>query len=584
MSVVARVVTDVTGIDKSFDYLVPAELEARLTIGSRVRVDLNNRRVGGWVVELLDEVDADVPKDSLSVLVSLSGNGVEPDLVSLCKWTADRWCGPLRAVLTSASASRVSDRRGQPLRARSISLPDDRVVAATRDALAKGGGLIVVPPLQSAISVVAACAQRGPVLALCPTKRMAVLGAARLRQRGCVVALMPDDWSRAASGVDVVIGTRSAVWAPCPDLSAVIVVDSHDDAFYEERSPTWNAVDVARERAKRVGVPFIETSPTPSPYSISAGIAPTFLSPASAQDGEFSEWPRIVVEDLLEQSVRGSLVTGSLVAALRDSNLTVMSIINVKGRARIVACAACGKVARCPSCTVALSLGSDSRLKCTICSQMSATICQSCGRTEFRLLRRGVAQLRDELSAAANRHVVEVGRDTDVQTLDAASCYVGTEAALHRVTRADVVCLLDLDDELMSQRLSSTSDALALVVRAARIVGRTGTVIVQTREPHHPVMIALSSADRSEVKASLVAEVSADLARRRTMGLPPFRVYARVEGLAAAPDAELGVSVAELKGGATALLADSQDVLVSFIERLRAVHHKIRVYVNPSRV
>src|SRR5207342_103668 len=97
-----------------------------------------------------------------------------------------------------------------------------------------------------------------------PSVASARLLAARLRRSGIPVAVVPRDWAQAAAGGSVVIGARGAAWGPCPHLAAVVVVDEHDEGHQEERAPTWNARDVAIERARRAGVPCLLTSPCPS--------------------------------------------------------------------------------------------------------------------------------------------------------------------------------------------------------------------------------------------------------------------------------------------------------------------------------
>ena len=106
-----------------------------------------------------------------------------------------------------------------------------------------------LPPNDDVLPVLLAAAGRGPVLVVVPSPDRARLDAARLRRAGLSVAVCPQEWAAAAAGVDVVIGSRVAAWAPCPDLAAAVVVDEHDEALQEERSPTWHARDVVVERA-----------------------------------------------------------------------------------------------------------------------------------------------------------------------------------------------------------------------------------------------------------------------------------------------------------------------------------------------
>jgi primosomal protein N' (replication factor Y) (superfamily II helicase) len=139
-------------------------------------------------------------------------------------------------------------------------------------------------------------------------------------------------------------------------------------------------------------------------------------------------------------------------------------------------------------------------------------------------VRPGVTRLREELEAAAGRPVVAVTASTvDVAPGDV---FVGTEALLHRVGGVDVVAFLDFDSELLAPRYRAAEQAMALLIRAARQVGRRergGRILVQTTVPGHEVIDAALHADPGRLAA-------AELARRRTLGLPPFAGLAEVRG------------------------------------------------------
>ena len=102
---VVRVVPDVSGIDKTFDYAVPDSL-GDVAVGSIVRVELHGRRVDAWVVEYLDDASAELVDYELKPLIALLSVGPDAETVRLARWAADRFAGPLRAVLTVASPPR----------------------------------------------------------------------------------------------------------------------------------------------------------------------------------------------------------------------------------------------------------------------------------------------------------------------------------------------------------------------------------------------------------------------------------------------------------------------------------------------
>jgi primosomal protein N' (replication factor Y) len=217
-------------------------------------------------------------------------------------------------------------------------------------------------------------------------------------------------------------------------------------------------------------------------------------------------------------------VTSPLIAHLR-SDRTVVCVHNTPGRARILACRACRTLARCAVCDAAVGLDDDGALACRRCGTVRPPVCLQCGASSFANLRPGVTRLREELEAAAGRPVVAVtGRDDELPPV--AGIYVGTEAVLHRVSRADVVAFLDIDAELLAPRYRAAEQAMALLVRGARLTGGRrdgGRLLVQTFLPRHEVVQAALLADPGRL-------VAPERARRRLLGLPPFAALAAISG------------------------------------------------------
>ena len=105
-ALIARVVPDVTGLDKQFDYLVPAEVATQVVPGSIVRVPLGPRKVRAWVVELMASSDV----AALKPIASWSGVGPSSEILALARWAAHRWVGRLRALLVTASPTTLVKR------------------------------------------------------------------------------------------------------------------------------------------------------------------------------------------------------------------------------------------------------------------------------------------------------------------------------------------------------------------------------------------------------------------------------------------------------------------------------------------
>lgn len=574
--VVAGVVPDVTGIDRVFDYAVPAD--AGCVAGDRVRVSLNGRRVGGWIVTLRAH-DPDGP--ALKSIERTSGIGPDEEVLDLCRWAAWRWgAHRLRPFLVTASPNTVVNRASPPRRTKVMAEP---VSPAATTLIAEGGGVLRLPPSDDQMPAILAAARVGPTLVVCASVDGARVMATRLRRTGVSVALLPEEWSLARGGVDVVIGARAAAFAPCPDLAVAVVLDEHEESLREERVPTWHAREVLAERARRRGAPLLLVSPCPT---VEATAGRRVVAPP--HDREVAAWPVVEVIDRNdEEPWKRSLVSSALIAHLREPGRRVVCVLNTKGQAKLLACRGCNALVRCEACDAAMGEDEVGRLDCGACGATRPRVCASCGSGVLARLRPGVSRLRDELEAAAARDVVAVVANKDGDSLDdnAADVFVGTEAVLHRVRRIDVVAFLDFDSELLAPRFRAAENAMALLARAARLVGKRrggGRLLIQTTMVDHEVVRAASAGD-----PSILAD--AEARRRAAMNMPPHAALAIVDGVGAD---EFAAALGRAAGVATVpqrdrwlVRASDATILADALEATkRPVNSKLRIEVDPARI
>ena len=398
-----------------------------------------------------------------------------------------------------------------------------------------GSTILRLPPTTDLIDVVLAvvsdpqtASRPGGVLVVVPAVGWAERLCARLVRRGY---LATTDWKEARAGWPIVVGSRAAAWAPLPLLSAAIVLDAHDESYREESAPTYSAVDVITERARRDGCPCILTSPCP-PVVTSAGRSVVALPVASERAG----WSTIESVDRRGADPRTGMFSEEFVRLARSvlddpdavrARGPLVCFYDRTGRARILACANCGELAQCTTCGAAVAQ-SESGLRCPRCQSERPLICAACGRMRMKTLRAGVTRLREEIAALLGVEVGEVSGASKLGDVPPAPVLIGTEAVLHRVRRAAAVAFLDIDLHLLAPRFSATDETLSLLVHASRLVGprrgpASARILVQTRVPDHPVLLAVARGEPADI-------FGAEESMRASAGLPPFSALATVSG------------------------------------------------------
>jgi primosomal protein N' (replication factor Y) len=560
--------------------------------------------------------------------------GPPEEVVVLTQWAAWRFAGPRLPVLRAASPAaivppgagsdppsnlRSSGTGGVPEERRSRSSAAELAADATERAVAT----VRWPPAGETGELVAALlAESGSTLVVVPDGRLGRL-AATLRATGATVVPWltegrPRDraraWERARRGGCVILGGRSAVLAPVPDLAAIVVVDDGSEALKEERSPTWHARDLAAERARRRGARLTLVSPAPPLDALGLILVPS-------RSEERAGWPITEVIDRRREPPGLGLFSPRAVAALRAAVVDLRSsgttgvpeerrmagpgvravcVFNRKGRARLLACAACGDIARCERCEAAVAEADSGAegiplLACAPCGATRPRVCVRCGSTKLKVLRSGVSRVREDLAALLPGVSVAMV-DAATGELPADPVLIGTEAVLHRVEphphgSTAVVVFLDFDAELLAPRFRAGEQALWLLVRAARLVGPRaagGRLLVQTRLPRHEVIEAAVRAD-----PGLLAET--ERPRRKLLDLPPYAALARLTGdasaLAAASEAlracGAGIGVSGGADGAVLVRAANAERMADALAAALAVGRpvgRLRAEVDPLRV
>ena len=433
---------------------------------------------------------------------------------------------------------------------------------AARDARAAGRGvLILVPEIGLTPQLIAEAARRFP--GETTVLHSALTGPERWQA-----------WRDVAAGrARVVIGARSAVFAPIPDLGLIVVDEEHDAAYKQEESPRYNARDLAVMRAKLASCPVVLASATPSletHHAAEQGRYRRLTLPARHNDAPL---PEVQIVDLRNQAA-GTGVTGGPARATRDPNAPPpppsplspalesalvdnyragdqsLLFLNRRGYARFTQCEACGHVENCPSCSVSLTVHRAQRIAaCHHCgfTRKPATHCPGCGSL---LAERGFGteqieeQVRTLLPAA---RVARLDRDTatSAKHLHATvtawrhgelDVLVGTQmvAKGHDAPGVTLIGVVLADASLHFPDFRAAERTFQLLAQVSGRAGRghkPGRVLVQTRQPDHPSLVAAQHHD-------FAAFARTELALRADLGYPPFGRLTRIVVEGAAADVE----------------------------------------------
>ena len=371
-----------------------------------------------------------------------------------------------------------------------------------------------------------------------------------------------DEWRRIRSGqARIIIGARSAVFAPVEKLGLIIVDEEHESTYISDHYPQYDARTVARSRVNREGGILVLASATPSIYSY-----------AMARRGDYAlvempsrvlgrPLPEIFIADMREELRKGNrgmfsrILEEELTRCVGDGNQAIL-FINRRGYAPFISCRKCGEAVKCSRCDVSMTYHlSDRRLHCHYCGGVREMpeVCPSCGspyikavgigtqKVEEEIRKRfpGVGVLRMDMDTTAGRNahseIINRFRSGEAQIL------IGTQMIAKGLDFPSVTLvgavLADMSLNLPDYR--SPERTYQLIVQVAGRAGRgteKGRVVIQTYKPEH---YAIAQAVRQDYRAFFNEEFQ----RRRQDLYPPFTQMDRI--LVEGPDAERVLQTAE---------------------------------------
>jgi primosomal protein N' (replication factor Y) (superfamily II helicase) len=563
-------------VARPFTYEVPDDVGK----GAVVAVRFGGSQARGVVVGL-----EEAPPDGVKATpVGRVLDEVPPALVDLALWVAEYYGStPARALELVAPVKRArrGERRVTPEGLVGEAAPErltpeqEAAVARIVEAVDRGGGRYLLYGATGSgktevyLQACAAVLERGlgaivlvPEIALTPQAvgRFQARFAERiaLLHSGMTEAERRDERERIVSGeARVVVGARSAVFAPVRGLGLVVIDEEHDPSYKQESDPRYDARTVAAKRAALEGAVAVFGSATPRPESWAA------LERLDLGGRLIGKLPPVRVVDLRRE--RGYPLAAPLLAELgkiAERGGKAILLLNRRGLVPAIHCRTCGVTRRCPSCDVALVLHADG-LRCHHCShaEPAPELCPECGSAELARLGAGTQRLERELAARVPE--LEVIRlDADTKDPAAAlerfaasdrSVLLGTQmvAKGHHFEGVALAAVVDADTGLAMPDFRAEERTFQLLTQLAGRSGRDapGRVIIQTFQPDaRPVELAA----RHDVERFLAGE----LERREALGYPPYRHLVRIVVAGPEPEGPMR-ALEELK----AALAGSGDLL-----------------------
>ena len=513
-------------VSREFTYEVPEGTGP----GAIVRMPFGRARARGIVVALADAPPDGVEARAIEAVIGQT----PPALVELALWLADYY-------------------GSTPGRALALVAPEQEVaVGRIVDAIDAGGGNFLLYGATGSgktevyLQACAAALERGlGAIILVPEIALAPQTVGRVRTRfGDRVAVIHsalteaerrDERERIANGdARIVVGARSAVFAPIRGLGLIVVDEEHDPSYKQDSDPRYDARTVAAKRAALEGAVAVFGSATPRPESWQA------LERLELGGRIGAQLPPVRVVDLRREA--GYPLSGPLLEALRgvaDRRGKAILLLNRRGVAPALHCRACGTTIRCPNCDVSLVLHGETSLRCHHCgfARSAPEACESCGSPDLARLGAGTQKLERELA----REVPElelIRLDADAvakpeQLAESLRRFANAEGAIllgtqmvakgHHFAGVELAAVVDADTGLALPDFRAEERTFQLITQLAGRSGRDapGRVIVQTYQPDSR---AVAHAARHDVRRFLAGE----LERREALGYPPYTHLVRI--------------------------------------------------------
>lgn len=330
-----------------------------------------------------------------------------------------------------------------------------------------------------------------------------------------------DEYKRADRGeAKIVIGTRSAVFAPLHNLGLIIMDEEQESTYKSERTPKYNTKDVANFRCKYNKALFLMTSATPSLETYSNALNNKYVLCELTQRFGDAKLPQVITIDMKQEMKNGnkspiSAKLKELIEDTLDNNKQVILLINRRGYNTFIACNDCGHVITCPNCSISLTYHSASnRLVCHYCGYTKKldNVCPECKGDNIRYSGFGTQKIEDELAYLfPDARILRMDADTTSTKFSHEKMFnafanheydimIGTQMVAKGLDFDDVtlVGVVNADNSLYDESYNSAERCFDLITQVVGRSGRrdgNGKAVIQTINPYNQTLEYASNQD-----------------------------------------------------------------------------------------
>ena len=357
-----------------------------------------------------------------------------------------------------------------------------------------------------------------------------------------------DEYRKIVEGkVHIVVGARSAVFAPFKNLGVIIIDEEHTTSYKQDNNPKYSAIEIAIERAKNNNAIVILGSATPSLETYARSIKGLYTLVELKHRVNTNNLPLVEIVDMSKEKHRGSIFSSRLITEVNkrlEKHEQIILLLNRRGYSSFITCSNCGYTAKCPHCDITLTYHKTSNtLRCHYCGYADKMndICPSCGEKAIKTLGTGTEKVEEEIKKVFNARVVRMDLDTTskkgshekIITAFKNHEYdilLGTQMIAKGLDFSNVtlVGVINADTSLMIPNYRSNEYTFQLLMQTAGRSGRgekNGSVIIQTFNPEHYAITLASKHDYFDF-------FKQEMEVRRKLSYPPYYylIYIKVIG------------------------------------------------------